>query len=266
MTMILSQLSIYPIKSMVGLNLMQAKVDESGFEFDRQFMLCQPDGTLITARQYPQLLLLKPHLTKTGIVIFAPNNSTIMIHYNEFSNYPESTNIGRHFFYSYLASIKVNRWFSDYLQCDVQLRWLGNTSSRRVKHFSTFPRPCADNHPYLLINQASFNNVKQRCRQPLTISQFRGNIIIDGSSNFAEDNWKTIKIGDVIFEVTKPCCQSIVTTVDVKTAQPNPNQELFSVLSTFRRREKGEIDFGIMMIALNQGIYQVGDKVELLAT
>jgi uncharacterized protein len=266
MTITISQLSVYPIKSMQGLNLTQAQVNESGFQFDRQFMLSQLDGTFITARQYPQLLLLKPKLTNTGLMITAPNESSIMVHYNEFSSQPESTNVWGNYFYSHIASIKVNRWFSDYLQRDVQLRWLGHASTRRIKHYPTLPLSFADGYPYLLLNRSSFDEVNRRCRQSLAIPQFRGNIIIDGAPPFSEDTWKTIKIGEVIFEVTKPCSRCILTTVDVKTAQPAPNKQPLSVLSTFRRDEKGEIDFGINMIALNQGVLNIGDKVELLAT
>jgi uncharacterized protein len=266
MTMTLSQLSIYPIKSMQGLKLMQAKVNESGFEFDRQFMLSQLDGTFITARQYPQLLLLTPKLTHTGLIVTAPNKSAIVVNYNDFSSQLELTNVWGNYFYSHIASINVNRWFSDYLQRDVQLRWLGHASTRRVKHYPTLPLSFADGYPYLLLNRSSFDEVDRRCRQSLAISQFRGNIIIDGAPAFAEDSWKTIKIGKIIFEVTKPCSRCVLTTVNVKTAQPEPNKEPLSVLSTFRRDEQGEIDFGINMVALNEGILHVGDKVELLAT
>ncbi|WP_392565091.1 YcbX family protein [Utexia brackfieldae] len=262
----IEQLFIYPAKSLSGIRLDSAQVQPSGFQFDRQFMLTKPDGTFITARKYPKLLRLTPQITDAGLTIISPDNRSIVINYRDFSSQPEFTEVWGNHFHAYIASINVNRWFSDYLQHDVQLRWVGEHSSRRIKQFPDIPLSFADGYPFLLINRASFEYVKARCHSPIEIAQFRANIIVDDQQPFAEDSWKTIKIGEVIFELVKPCSRCILTTVDTLSAKLNSQKEPLSVLAEFRTDDKGDIDFGMNMIARNQGLIRVTDRVEILET
>ena len=52
----LIRLFIHPVKSMRGIGLTHALADVSGLAFDRIFMITEPDGTFITARQFPQMV------------------------------------------------------------------------------------------------------------------------------------------------------------------------------------------------------------------
>ena len=67
-----SRLYIHPVKSMKGIRLSQAFARESGFTFDRDFMITTPEGTFITARKYPLLLCFIPTVMTNGIYIQAP--------------------------------------------------------------------------------------------------------------------------------------------------------------------------------------------------
>ncbi len=60
----LSRLFIHPVKSMRGIGLTHALADISGPAFDRIFMVTEPDGTFITARQFPQMVRLPPLPTR----------------------------------------------------------------------------------------------------------------------------------------------------------------------------------------------------------
>jgi uncharacterized protein YcbX len=52
------RLFIHPVKSMRGIGVSHALADMSGLAFDRIFMVTEPDGTFITARQFPQMVRL----------------------------------------------------------------------------------------------------------------------------------------------------------------------------------------------------------------
>lgn len=56
----LIRLFIHPVKSMRGIGLTHALADVSGLAFDRIFMITEPDGTFITARQFPQMVRFTP--------------------------------------------------------------------------------------------------------------------------------------------------------------------------------------------------------------
>ena len=67
----LSQLYIHPVKSMRGLALSHAQATTSGLAFDRIFMVTEPDGTFITARQFPQMVLFTPAIIHDGLFLSA---------------------------------------------------------------------------------------------------------------------------------------------------------------------------------------------------
>lgn len=260
----LSRLYIHPVKSMKGIRLPQAYAENSGLVFDRNFMVTNDQGGFITARQYPQMLLFKPIILDNGIQIQAPDNQTATILYKDFINDPLPTEVWGNHFTSLAAPAKINQWLSQYFSFTVQLRWLGDIPSRRIKRFPTIPLSFADGYPYLLINQASFKAVQQLCPAKINIEQFRGNLIIIGAEAFAEDSWQTIQIGEVIFELVKPCSRCILTTVNIDNGAQHPTGEPLTTLQNFRTDENGEIDFGQNAIAQNSGLLRPGDVVKIL--
>ncbi len=52
---------------MRGIGLTHALADVSGLAFDRIFMVTEPDGTFITARQVPQMVRFTPSLVHDGL-------------------------------------------------------------------------------------------------------------------------------------------------------------------------------------------------------
>lgn len=273
------QLTIYPVKSMQGITLQTSLALPTGLQYDRLFMVSDYNGHFITAREKPQLLQLKTTLIETGIEISYLSSIThksaklannahyrIQVNYADFSPSREYTQVWNSHFTSHIAPISVNQFLSDFLQDDVQLRWIGNHPDRQVKRYPTNPLGFADGHPYLLINKASFIYLQQRCPQKLNIEQFRANIIIDGSLPFAEDGWKTIKIGNIIFDIVKPCSRCVITQINLTNQQRLPDDEPLKTLRSFRLDVKGDIDFGMKMVARNNGYISVGDPIDILAS
>ncbi|MDF7667361.1 YcbX family protein [Orbaceae bacterium ESL0727] len=263
------QIFIYPVKSMKGIALPQANAQASGFEHDRVLMLSETNGTFITARKYPMLLKCQTALINNQIEISLPVTSTtrqtMTVDLADFSSTGEPTEVWGNHFTAQIAPIRINRFLSDFLQKDVQLRWVGATLSRRVKRYPDTALSFADGYPYLLLNRASFDYLQQHCPEKLDIRQFRGNIIVDGALPFAEDGWQTIKIGNVIFDLVKPCSRCVLSTINVDSATHLLNNEPLNTLHTFRTDQQGDVDFGINMIARHYGTVTVGDQIEVLA-
>lgn len=262
----LSRIFTHPVKSMRGLQFSHAQVTSSGLAFDRVFMLTELDGKFITARQHPQLVCFTPTLITNGIVITAPDNQSITVTFNDFTDNKQPTEVWGNNFTAHIAPDSVNDWLSHYFQRPVQLRWLGTELTRRIKRFPDIPLSFADGYPFLLVNEASFELLQERCPVPLELIQFRPNLVVDNVPAFAEDSWKTIKIGDVIFDVVKPCTRCILTTVNPETGKKSPVEEPLASLQQFRSKENGDIDFGMNLIARNHGVIRAHDKVEVLET
>lgn len=77
----LSRLFIHPVKSMRGIGLTHALADISGLAFDRIFMVTEPDGTFITARQFPQMVRFTPSPLHDGLHLTAPDGSSALVRF-----------------------------------------------------------------------------------------------------------------------------------------------------------------------------------------
>lgn len=248
---ILSRLYVHPVKSMRGLQLSHALAGAEGLAFDRVFMLTDADGTFITARQFPQMLLFTPVMLPGGLHLTALDGQSRIVRFADFSaSAPEA----------------INTWLSGYLDQSVTLCWTGEHSHRRVKRFPTVPLSFADGYPYLLISEASFLDLQRRCPAGVTLTQFRPNLVVTGTEAYAEDSWHHLHIGEVEFEVVKPCSRCVLTTVNVEQGNKHPQGEPLRTLQGYRSADDGNVDFGQNVITRTTGIVRVGDNVEVVST
>ncbi|WP_122436210.1 MOSC domain-containing protein [Pseudomonas viridiflava] len=121
----------------------------------------------------------------------------------------------------------------------------------------------ADGFPLLLIGQGSLDDLSARQGREVEMLRFRPNLVIEGAEAFAEDNWKRIRIGDMQFELLKPCARCILTTIDPATGERSADREPFATLKTYREVE-GNVMFGQNMVNVGPGELEVGMEVEVL--
>ncbi|WP_312277347.1 YcbX family protein [Kosakonia cowanii] len=263
----LSRLYIHPVKSMRGIGLTHALADASGLAFDRVFMVTQPDGTFITARQFPQMVRFLPSPLTDGLHLTAPDGSSAVIRFADFAPDAAPTEVWGNHFTALIAPAAINQWLSGFFDREVQLRWVGTKPTRRVKRHEEVPLSFADGFPYLLTNEASLRDLQQRCPASVQMEQFRPNLVVTGAQAWEEDSWKVVRIGDVVFDVVKPCSRCIFTTVSPERGQKHPAGEPLATLQKFRTaQDSGDVDFGQNLIARNSGVIRSGDEVAVLAT
>lgn len=263
----LTRLFVHPVKSMRGIGLTHALADASGLAFDRIFMVTEPDGTFITARQFPQMVRFTPSPLHDGLHLTAPDGSSALVRFADFAEQDAPTEVWGNHFTARIAPDAVNRWLSGFFSREVQLRWVGPNLTRRVKQRSNVPLSFADGFPYLLTSEASLRDLQQRCPASVKMEQFRPNLVVSGAAAWEEDTWKVIRIGDVVFDVAKPCSRCIFTTVSPEKGQKHPSGEPLATLQRFRTAlDNGDVDFGQNLIARNSGVIRTGDEVEVLAT
>lgn len=230
----LTRLFIHPVKSMRGIGLTHALADVSGLAFDRIFMITEPDGTFITARQFPQMVRFTPSPVHDGLHLTAPDGSSAYVRFADFATQDAPTEVWGTHFTARIAPDAINKWLSGFFSREVQLRWVGPQMTRRVKRHNTVPLSFADGYPYLLANEASLR------RSPTTLSGKCKNGAIPPQSggfrrvSWEEDRWKVIRIGDVVFDVVKPCSRCIFTTVSPEKGQKHPAGEPLKTLQSFR--------------------------------
>ncbi|MFT5756341.1 MAG: hypothetical protein ACI9LM_001058 [Alteromonadaceae bacterium] len=266
-TSTVTNISIYPIKSTAGIHLSTSWVDALGLSFDRRFVVSDNQGQFFTARTEPTLCLIQANITATGLVLTAPNMPQLIINYDTFSKAYQPITVWNDTIDGQQCAKEHNRWFSQYLNKSCQLLYFGEKSQRLVKE-SNNSVSFADGYPLLLISQASLTDLNQRSstNDVLEMSRFRPNIVVGHCLPFAEDSWQHIRIGEVEFELSKPCSRCVFTTLNPLTGEKHPQQEPLKTLKTYRQIASGDVMFGQNLIPLNQGKIKQGDTVEVLKT
>lgn len=267
-----SSLHIYPIKSTAGVNLPSSFVDELGLFFDRRFVVSDSNRQFITGRTEPKLCLIQTKLIAQGIELSAINMPTLTLLYQDFSAQYQNVTVWGDVIAGQLCSTKASTWFSEYLQRPCVLLFFGENSHRERKPNTDNARQLAfaDGYPLLLISQGSLSDLNQRLlanhHSPVSMAQFRPNIVVGNCLPFAEDEWRHIRIGEVEFKVSKPCERCIFTTIDPKSGTKHLEQQPLQTLKSFRKNLDGEVLFGQNLIALNPGKIAQGDKLTVLQT
>src|SRR5476651_1418440 len=80
----ISELYIYPIKSLPGIAVQQARVTKTGFEYDRRWMLVDENNLFISQREAPAMALMKPAVESDGLRVTYLNEQ-LFIPFNKFS-------------------------------------------------------------------------------------------------------------------------------------------------------------------------------------
>ncbi|PWW10167.1 YcbX family protein [Mangrovibacter plantisponsor] len=263
----LSRLFIHPVKSMRGIQVSHSQVDIQGPAFDRIFMITKTDGTFVTARQYPEMVLFTPGLLNNGLFLQAPDGTSATVLFDDFQPTPAPTEVWGNHFTALIAPDDVNRWLSTFFPLPVELRWVGPTLTRRVKKRDDVPLGFADGYPFLLTSESSLRDLQQRCPASVSMNQFRPNLVVSGAAAWEEDTWQVIRIGSVVFDVVKPCSRCILTTVSPERGRKHPSGEPLKTLQSFRTaQDNGDVDFGQNLVARTSGIIRQGDEVQILST
>ncbi|QBC42734.1 MOSC domain-containing protein [Iodobacter fluviatilis] len=260
MTIILSGLYRYPIKSSQGQRLQQSQVQSSGLPFDRTWMIATPNGRLITGREFPKLVLLSAEPSTEGLSLSAPGMPTLFVATGLFSQiHPAS--VWESDFTAHHGASDADAWCSAYLGEQVILLWTGLELNRQGSKGE--PITFVDGHPLLLTGESSLADLNHRLDQKLSMQRFRPNLIMQGADAFAEDSWKKIRIGEVIFSFIKPCTRCVFITIDPETGEKSPNQEPLRTLAKYRKTADGVI-FGQNIAVEKGGVINEGMIVEIL--
>ncbi len=260
---VLSQINVFPVKSVGGVSLSSAWVEKQGLSFDRRFMIAKADGSMITARKYPQMVTVKSALLADGVVFSSLGMEPLKIRYQDFKMQETPATVWKDTFTAYTATDDADDWFSQVLGQRVELLFSGEQSNR-VREKLGQNVSFADGYPVLVISQASLEELNKRSSEQHSMDQFRTNLVVSDTKPFEEDSWKRIRIGEVEFESLKPCERCILTTINTQRGTFRESKEPLKTLQQFRANERGGVFFGQNLVARNEGIIRQGDKVEVL--
>ncbi|KAF1979566.1 hypothetical protein BU23DRAFT_522907 [Bimuria novae-zelandiae CBS 107.79] len=256
----ISEIFVYPIKSLRPVKLDSAIATKYGFQHDRTFMLLQatPDGYKNMAiSRYPEMtqFLTSIHPSKAGkdivkidFIAFGNQEKAKSTHIPLSPNTDdlESFNVDMHG--SPTAAFKMpdehNAWFSSCFGYDVLLIYLGphkrkvlwkdmiqtesaSLLARIPLLSSAVPKTpeitFADCAPYLVVSSTSLDDVSSRLGpdEPMDVTKFRPNIVLSGAEDaWEEDFWAKLRLGNIELVMKHNCVRCASLNVDYATGKP----------------------------------------------
>lgn len=272
-----SEINIYPVKSLGGIQLDQATLTKRGFEYDRNWMVVTSGGQFVTQRQIPQMSAIKVTLTGTDLILSAYGKTDLKLNLETGSVGTEAIEVTIH---GKRASginegREVSVWLTDvlgkYKDQDLLLVRFPVDQKRVVDPeflgSRTEHTAFADAYPLLVTFEGSLDELNRRLEEngsrPVTMDRFRPNLVVRGSSPFSEDNFSELNIGEhVRIELVRPCTRCPITTVDQKTGNKPEPKEPLKTLSEFRKKDGG-VTFGVYAIIV-EGEGQTVTKNEII--
>ncbi|MDR2335749.1 MAG: MOSC N-terminal beta barrel domain-containing protein [Burkholderiaceae bacterium] len=277
----LRHLFIYPIKSCAGIAVEEARLVESGLQWDRAWMVTDMDGALRTQRELPRMVLVQPALVGDELVLNAPDMPELRLPTAVPSGAQNARNASTRarVWSDTVDALDMGEeaagWFSRYLEVPCRLvrfnpeyrRIVDSDWTGEVEAVTQF----ADGFPMLVTSTASIDELNQRLQaareQTVDVRRFRPNLVIDGVESHDEDRIDSLYIEAqeslVELRMAKPCSRCPMPDVNPDNAAVGT--QVNGMLRQYRAdpRVNGALTFGMNAITL-QGEGQwlrVGQRV-----
>jgi uncharacterized protein YcbX len=260
----------YPIKSCYRVEQVSVTVEPWGFAGDRRWVVVDGDALKqLTLRELPELVRIVPRETASGLSLRSAGLGELDVPKPADGRLLE-VEIGRTRVLATPAGAEADAFVSKVVGREARLMYLDDPTRRPVD--PTFANAhdrvsFADGFPVLFASTTSFAALNdwlvEDQAEPVAMTRFRPNLVVEGSPAWAEDGWlgRRLRVGEVVFRAPKPCDRCVLTTVDPETGEKG--RQPLEILGR-RRRYPGGLLFGTYLIPDGTGDIQVGDPVELI--
>ncbi len=256
-------LAIHPVKSARAVAVTQAMVTPRGLEHDRAFMVVDGQGDFVSAREHPELARLGAVIEGDALRLIGDGGYDVRV---ALACEGERR--------------RVRVWSDEVvaIDCGPEAAGLVSTQIGAMARLVRLPeearRPVdpsygeagdvvsfADGFPLLLCSTASLDAVFRPLGMASDTRRFRPNLVARAADPFCEDAWSRIVVGEVPFDVVKPCSRCTMVDVDPDEGR-NDGRVLASLVPT--RKIKNKVLFGQNAIPRGGGVVRVGDEIRVL--
>lgn len=274
----ITQLAIYPVKSLGGIALDDARLTAEGLAWDRRWMVVDDVGRFVTQRQLPAMASIRVTLEPDALVLAHPGVAPLRVALAA----RQQERLSAYVWEDRCDALDEGAEARDWLAA--ALGDLRGSRLRLVRFAPDHRRPVephylapgewahtafADGYPLLVASTASLVELNRRLAakelSPVPMSRFRPNIVIEGAEPFAEDGWQALGPTDGRWRLglRKPCQRCKITTVDQHSGEiPVPGEPLRTLVEMNPRLAPGGY-FGqnAILLAGEGETLSVGDVV-----
>lgn len=269
----ITALNVYPVKSCRGIALERALITATGFAGDREWLIVRPNGQFVTQRDEPRLALIEAISTESTLTLSAPDVGAIVVS-REVASAPMEVTCWRDKCAAFDAGPDAAAWLQGYLGKPYRLVRFDAARQRLSDRAWTqgieAQNQFSDGFPWLVISQASLDDLNSRLEQPLPMNRFRPNIVIDGLPAYGEDEVHEFSTSaapphSVRLRAVKACTRCGITTTDQVTAERRGDEPLQTLRGYRFRRDLMGVVFGqnlILVDGIGQDLH-VGQQLEV---
>ena len=273
----ITQLNIYPVKSLKGISVTQSELQEHGLAWDRRWMLVDAQQRFVTQRQLPALATVEVALTDEHLVLSHPNVEPMSVPLAEPEGNLRLVSVWNDHCKALPESDEVSRWLVAALGEQVQ-------GFSMVRFATEFTRAVeedfldggaahtyfSDGYPFLVATTGSLDALNQALvaggHAPVPMNRFRPNIVVESDEAWAEDRWATLTQQNGTFQLAlrKPCKRCKITTIDQHTAAvPAPAEPLKTLIELNTQPNLKGAHFGQNATLLEGAgsVIRVGDRL-----
>jgi uncharacterized protein YcbX len=257
----LSYIVVYPLKSAGGIVLQKAEVGPRGLKYDRRWMVVDKNLEFISQRKFPRMATVSVSFTEDSLLLSAPDYPQLQVPFLLKKISVLNVRIWNDICMAYSCGKEPAEWISTLLETECRLVYMPDVTNRPVdKQFTSLEKQVsfADSFPFLIISEASLQDLNNRMSFPLPMDRFRPNLVVTGCPPYDEDSWKIIEIGTLRLHVVKSCSRCVITTIDQNTGEAG--KEPLRTLAGYRR--KGDkVFFGQNAVHENETKIEVKDRI-----
>lgn len=251
----ISELWVYPVKSLAGIRLPKAEITAEGLSYDRRWMLIDDKGNFISQRKVPSMGLISTEFTDSlpsdSITLKASSGDSCSISPSQCKQRLTVT-VWKTPCDALLAPKNINDWLCHHIQYKSPLRLVYfDPCFRRPLNPTRFgpnTTAFADAAPILLTNNASLHALNSKlsvgeqsnsnnlpARNPSTqleMQRFRPNIVIEGASAFEEHQFNSALTNNIKIKLVDHCQRCSIITLNPQTAKSDDATIIFNTLAS----------------------------------
>ncbi|CAH2037341.1 unnamed protein product [Thlaspi arvense] len=284
----LKSVTIYPIKSCAGFSVNRWPLCKTGLLHDREWMIQGLTGETLTQKKVPEMSLISTFLDlEEGLLSVESTRCKDKLHIRikSKSYNPRSNEFDSHdnILESHSEETRINSWFTSAIGRQCKLLQYCSSTFKHCLNRNKSHGLCRDlesninfanEAQFLLISEESVADLNRRldakgkdnnqALEKINPYRFRPNLVISGGEAYAEDKWRTLKIGDSQFTSLGGCNRCQMINISNGTGQVKKSNEPLTTLASYRR-VKGKILFGTLLRyeidAKTESWIQVGEEV-----
>ena len=276
----ITDLFIYPVKSLKGIALNESMTALRGLQYDREWMVTTSDYEFITQREIPLMSMIEVSIDPDALTLSSKNNTKFQVPLLLSSTTVIKSSVWGDICDAYDEGDDVSLWLTSLLG---QYK---NKSLRLVRYSSQGIRPVpakylngveaqsafSDQFPYLITSWESLEKLNtgliKNGSQVAEMDRFRPNIVVKGIDNLEKKTSQNLlcQKSGYDFGLRKPCKRCKIITINQDDGKiDNPKEPLATLTSLrFSDEIKGAF-FGQNAILLSNKNYilKVGDELSI---